>query len=54
MTDSETEFIAEIAYEVVMQVRKLHFREGPSPTMRTKKLKEIIENNSKNLSSHAS
>ena len=42
MTDSETEFIAEIAYEVVMQVRKLHFREGPSPTMRTKKLKEIM------------
>ena len=49
MDESKEEFVERVALEIVNQVRLMHFREGSSASMRTRKLKEIIESNSKIL-----
>ena len=39
--------------EIVSSTRRIHFNEGTSATHRTKKLKEIIENNSEDIELNA-
>ena len=52
MDESKEEFVERVALEIVNQVRLMHFREGSSASMRTRKLKEIIETKSKDLAEH--
>ena len=53
MAEIEDGLVEELALDIVHQIRLMHFREGTSTTMQTKKLKEIIENKSKKLTSNA-
>jgi len=39
--------------EIVSSTRRIHFTEGTSASHRTKKLKEIIENNSEDIELNA-
>ena len=52
MDESKEEFVERVALEIVNQVRLMHFREGSSASMRTRKLKEIIQSNSKDFAEH--
>lgn len=52
--NADDKIIEQVALEVVLQVRRLHFQEGTSQAARTKKIKEIIEKNSRKMNSDAS
>ena len=46
--------IEQVAVELVSKIRRLHFQEGTSNTVRTRQIKEIIELNSKKIDLDAS
>lgn len=54
MSDKILDEVEEVALEIVNEVRKLHFKEGTSTSMQTRKLKDIIEKNSKSVIKSAS
>jgi len=50
----DDDIVSRTAIEIVTQVRRLHFQEGNSQVARTKRLKEIVEKNSKEIFLNAS
>ena len=46
--------VEEVAMELVMKIRRVHFQEGTSKTARTRQIKEVIERHSKKLNTDAS
>ena len=53
LMNEENKEIEDVALELVMKVRRLHFHEVTSKSARTKKIKEILEHNSKRLNKNA-
>lgn len=52
--DEENTKVEEVAMELVMKIRRIHFQEGTSKTARTRQIKEVIERHSKKLNTNAS